>query len=153
MWEGMMAMSRTSDTLVSPEQLEEALRWYIGEGWSNWGYSDADWLLACRQMLDELERLARTSGDVIFYKQLAERTLLSNSAVWHHVLSAMLLVQAKACRIAGLPMVTALVYGKSTGVPGPGFREAAKQLGYQKPGEDELTFWIGEIDRVRGRWQ
>lgn len=102
-------MTRGSSSLVSEEQFNAAVDWYLRAGRSAWGHTEQEWRTGCRQMLNELEALARTPHGMVFYKQLVDKTLLVNTEAWHHAVSAFLQVLVKACHSAALPMVTALV--------------------------------------------
>jgi len=145
-------MSRARETLLDDDAVDTAVTWYFDTGGSGYGYDESDWRAACRQLRNELERLARTPERMIQYQALAEGTVIANTPNWHHVISPMLRVLVRATREAGLPMLTALVYGKVANAPGPGFHEAARRFGYQTT-ENDLEFWFAEAARVRTRWR
>ena len=51
---------------------------------------------------------------------------------------------------AGRGMLSALVVVKEENIPGSGFFELAKQLGYDT--KDHDTFWAEEVNRVYAAW-
>lgn len=146
-------MSRTTSPLLTDAHLESAVHWYFANDWPGFGFPEPDWRTACAQMRDVLEGLARTPDRLVRYQTLVEGTVIAGSPNWHRVVSPMLRVLVRATRDAGLPMLTALVYGKAANAPGPGFHEAARAHGYQRVAEDDLAFWFAEIARVRTHWR
>jgi hypothetical protein len=64
----------------------------------------------------------------------------------------MLEVLVKACVDEDLPIITALVTYRDQPHPGNGFFDAAKRFRRQPVGQDDDTYWIEELGRVRERW-
>ena len=60
---------------------------------------------------------------------------------------------AKEEQEAGRPPLTALVVHKGDGKPGPGFLEAAKWIGFWKPGETEEEVWRRAVVVVHEYWR
>ena len=54
--------------------------------------------------------------------------------------------------IAGRPMLSAIAVSVA-GKPGPGFFGLARELGKLHDGENELTFWEAECERVHAAWK
>ncbi len=53
---------------------------------------------------------------------------------------------------AGRPMISAIVVGKDTMLPGAGFFKLGQELRQTLPGEDEIGFAIRQIKRVHEYW-
>lgn len=54
---------------------------------------------------------------------------------------------------AGRPPLTALVVHKGNGKPGPGFLEAAKRVGFWRPGETEGDVWRRAVAEAHEYWR
>jgi hypothetical protein len=52
----------------------------------------------------------------------------------------------------GRPLLSAIVVHKENHLPGEGFFKLAKELGKQKPDEDNDTFYTNELRRVFNTW-
>jgi hypothetical protein len=52
---------------------------------------------------------------------------------------------------AGRRLLSAVVIGEETGMPGSGFFVCARELGVYS-GKDDLAFWISELKRVHDYW-
>jgi len=52
----------------------------------------------------------------------------------------------------GRPLLSAVVVQKESGHPGTGFFESARELGKQKPDEDNQVFFANELKRVFDAW-
>ena len=52
----------------------------------------------------------------------------------------------------GRPLLSAVVVQKESGHPGTGFFESARELGKQKPDEDNQVFFTNELKRVFDAW-
>jgi hypothetical protein len=51
----------------------------------------------------------------------------------------------------GRPLLSAVVIGKESGMPGTGFFNCAREL-RRYSGRDDLAFWIDELQRVYAYW-
>lgn len=148
---GVAAAESVSGSRIPDAALEAAIGDYFASSRSDWGLTQQQWLRTCRLMTDTMERWARV-GHTDFYSILARDTDLDGHPAWHHALSEMLAVIARASNDMSLPMITAVVYGKASNEPGPGFNAAAKNLGRQSPGQENIHFWIKELQRVYATW-
>jgi hypothetical protein len=52
----------------------------------------------------------------------------------------------------GRPLLSAVVVHKEDHLPGEGFFNLAKELGKQRPDEDNDTFYVNELQRVFDAW-
>jgi len=52
----------------------------------------------------------------------------------------------------GRPLLSAVVVQKESGHPGTGFFELARELGKQKPDEDNQIFFTNELKRIFDVW-
>lgn len=146
-------MTNASQSLISEERLAAAVDWCFRRRRPDWGFVEAEWRQLTRAYLDKLEPLARRQSSVtISYSDLVSGTDVAQHEVWWHVISDMLEVLVKACVDEGLPLITALVTYTDQPHPGKGFFDAAKRFGRQPAGQDDDTFWIAELGRVRERW-
>lgn len=106
---------------ITDEAIEVALRWYFDErGRNNWGLTEDQWRAITRQMRDVLEAAAPRPDGLLFYRGLVEQTDLRDHPAWNLLVAEFLLLLVKACVDSGLPLLTALVYGKASNEPGPG---------------------------------
>lgn len=142
--------ARHAVTLVSDEALHAAIDRRLRTH-GNWGMSQQEWRNLCRMLVDRMEQWARDgTGDD--YSALVQGTSLEHRPAWHFTIADVLGVIAEAVHRCGLPMLTAVVWGKGTGSPGAGFNAAARHLGRQRAGEDDLTVWVRELREVHRRW-
>ena len=52
----------------------------------------------------------------------------------------------------GRPLLSAVVVGKDTRIPGKGFFTLARELGKLQEGMDERSFWERELEEVYDTW-
>ncbi|WP_433802558.1 hypothetical protein [Actinomycetospora sp. CA-084318] len=139
---------------ITDGAIEVALRWYFEErGRSDWGLSEDQWRTITRQMRDVLEAAAPRPEGLLFYRGLVEQTDLRDHPAWNLLVAEFLLLLVKACVDSGLPLLTALVYGKASNEPGPGFYDAARHFGLLSPSRSDDEFWFSQIAEVRVRWR
>jgi len=53
---------------------------------------------------------------------------------------------------AGRPLLSAVVIRIDSNMPGKGFFTLARRLGLHRAGENDLTFWLRELNRVYDHW-
>lgn len=139
---------------ITDEAIDEALRWYFQEREkSSWDLSEDQWRTITRQMRDILEREAPRPDGLLFYKGLVDQTDLRGHAAWNLLVPEFLLLLVKACSDSHLPMLTALVYGKASNEPGPGFYNAARHFGLLSEGRSQDEFWFEQIKAVKLHWR
>ncbi len=135
-----------SASLVSTEALHEAVSRRLAHQ-SAWGMSEEEWRILVRELVDRMEERARRQSGWV-YLELTKGTPLDGRSGWHHAISSVLAVIADGVHACALPMLAAVVWGKATGSPGPGFNDAARHLGRQAAAEDDLAFWVSELKAV-----
>lgn len=52
----------------------------------------------------------------------------------------------------GRPLLSAVVIREDKNMPGEGFFTLARELGVQRPSEDDLVFWCRELSHVHEFW-
>ena len=114
---------------------------------NNFGYDDATWEAAKKEMRDILVKLAKTgNGKPITYKDLANQV----NAIHFHYRSAPLDVML--CEISSeedaskRKMLSALVINEEDNLPGPGFFVLARQL--HRNTSDTVECWTRELNEV-----
>ena len=114
------------------------------------GFSEQDWEAAKAEARNAMVGVA-ARREVICYSDLVNEIetfgLEPQSAQLAHMLGEISTEEAQA----GRGMLTVVVVHKFGDLmPGPGFFELARSLGYETADRD--TFWIGELARVHKTW-
>jgi hypothetical protein len=118
---------------------------------AKYGFADEDWERAKDQARDVLISVARAEGTVS-YSELAGRISAIALDPHSYAMRAFLNEISTAEESAGRGMQSVLVvYKHGDQMPGPGFFELARSLGYHV--RDETEFWIQELQRVYRVWQ
>jgi hypothetical protein len=115
------------------------------------GACRTEWRTLLRELVDRMEERARQESGWV-YSDLVKGTVLENRSAWHYTVADVLVVAADAVHRCELSMLTAVVWGKASGSPGPGFNTAARYLGRQREEEDDLTVWVRELKAVHEAW-
>lgn len=98
---------------------------------------------------EEILRKVAEVRETITYSELGARLGIS-----HRNLGPLLDSMNRQLHARGLPMLSAVVVKKETGMPGEGFFRLAWELGKFKAGDDARRFWqeeLGKVYRVFGR--
>jgi len=114
------------------------------------GFSDDAWEAAKQQARDILIDFARRE-DTIAYSDLATRIHAITLDPHSYAMRAFLGEISTAEHHQGRGMLSAVVvykYGEQ--MPGPGFFDLARSLGYRI--KDETEFWVEAVRTVYGAW-
>lgn len=115
-----------------------------------YGFPDNDWERAKDQARDILIDFARRE-DTIPYSDLVARIGAIALDPHSYAMRAFLGEISTAEHNEGRGMLSVfVVYKYGEQMPGPGFFELARTLGYQF--RDETEFWIGELQKVYRVW-
>ena len=110
---------------------------------------EAKWQAAKVEAKSILKEYARRK-DTVAYSEFVKK-IHSNQLEPHDVRLIGLLGEISTEEsTAGRGMLSALVVVKDENMPGSGFFELAKQLGYDTKNHD--TFWAEEVNRVYAAW-
>jgi len=118
---------------------------------SRHGYPEADWERAKAEMRTVLVHVAGTPDGFISYAELVARVSAITFEPRDQRLWYMLREISSEENAAGRGMLTAVVrHAHGDMMPGTGFFELARALGYDP--KDELEFWLGQVRIVREKW-
>jgi hypothetical protein len=113
---------------------------------SRYGYSDADWERAKAEMRTVLVGVAATTEGFISYSELVAQVTTIAFDPHDPRLWFMLREISSEENAAGRGMLTAVVtHARGDMMPGGGFFDLARALGYDPP--DELEFWLEQLAR------
>ncbi|MFC1440154.1 hypothetical protein ABUW04_18020 [Streptacidiphilus sp. N1-10] len=119
---------------------------------SRWEVEDEDWDRVRDQLKDAIIEVARRR-DLIAYSDLV-RGVPEIDGAQSHALAAMLGEIGGQCRAEGLPLLSSLVVYKDKSGPGPGFYQAAEQLGLST-GSNAMAreeFWWRQVAKCHEYW-
>ncbi len=118
---------------------------------SRYGYSETEWERAKGETKAVLVDVAGTPDGFISYSELVARVTAipfdpRDPRLWY-----MLREISSEENAAGRGMLTAVVtHARGDMMPGEGFFDLAKTLGYDP--RDELVFWLEQVGIVRRHW-
>lgn len=117
---------------------------------SKYGFTDNDWERAKEQARDLLIVVARRE-DTIAYSDLVARIGAISLDPHSYAMRAFLCEISTGEYNEGRGMLlVVVVYKYGDQMPGPGFFELARDLGYKV--RDETEFWLEELKRVYQVW-
>lgn len=118
---------------------------------SRYGYSETDWERAKTEARAVLVEVAGTADGFISYSELVARVRAISFEPRDPRLWYLLREISSAENAAGRGMLTAVVtHARGDMMPGEGFFDLAKTLGYDP--RDELAFWLEQVAIVRRHW-
>lgn len=101
---------------------------------------------------DELRKVAREQRTTT-YGDIAPLAQLDMENPYHRTEIARLLGEISTHEHElGRPLLSAVVIGKDTNIPGQGFFTLARELG-RYSGDDDVAFFARELSRVFGAWK
>ena len=104
-----------------------------------------------RTIYNEIIEVAK-NRDCIYDSDLANIASLSEYSPDDRGLIFIILDNiSRAEYLLGRPLLTAVVIGKTTDMPGVGFFDLAQKLG-EYDGDDRLLYWRKELRRVHNYW-
>ena len=117
---------------------------------SKYGFAEDDWERAKEQARDLLVDIARRE-DTISYSDLVARIMAISLDPHSYAMRAFLGEISTSEHNGGRGMLSVVVvYKHGDQIPGPGFFDLARTLGYKV--RDETEFWLEELKRVYRVW-
>ena len=118
---------------------------------STYGYSETDWSRAKIEAKAVLVEVASTPDGFISYSELVARVSAISFDPRDPRLWYLLREISSEENAAGRGMLTAVVtHARGDMMPGEGFFDLAKMLGYNP--RDQLGFWLEQVAIVRRHW-
>ena len=117
---------------------------------NRFGFEETQWEAAKAEgktILSKYARLGRTIAYSEFVKKIHSIQLEPHDFRLFGLLGEISKEESKA----GRGMLSALVVIKDENIPGSGFFELVKQLGYDT--KDHDTFWAEEVNRIYAAWK
>lgn len=107
--------------------------------------------MVSQAVYEKLQEKARSRG-ITSYKEIALLTGIDTSDRHFAIRVGELLDQVNHAEYAaGRPLLSAVVMGQDSDMPGEGFFGCASRLG-RYSGGDKLAYWLDELNRVYGYW-